>query len=900
MRKLLEKIDPLKLVVGTLLLTLAFLVLRNSFGPSWIANVVASLALTGFTIIVFKLADYLSDLIAVILAMWLPITVTTVAGVLLFYEGQGRDLGVGLLGEGNPKLFILFCVLIYWAVNNWHSARLGLDYAFPAPTGTEHWLFWSPRLVGVSAHLFAAISLALASWSLLPLAEGSSPVLKPSDWLVFTAPFAIVLVTASVWAFDYTMISERPKKSATARRLALGLRIVSPICVFGLFVGLGYASYYGKLPEGLLPGTLWISASACAFLVFISIHRSAFSGTPTTHDGLTLVLAGIALFVGALIWYSSIGVGDRLGSLNICFFAFGAALAILNLFGWFSGFFINRKITIERAKFAGSGVAFLLLLAALTSLLRDFHRVRLCAPEPCSSAPAFTGWSPIKTSGDRPTVGEAALAWYEQADRSYHKDGSHKDKPVPMLVIATAGGGIRAAFWTATVLQRLQADLQTRGEKLEDLTFAISGVSGGSVGAMDYVAALHMQAVTKTSIRATDFLQSDLLAPGIASLVFVDGPSNFLPDLGQIDRGTALERSFERASKGYLAHSFLSFFPDVRAPGQSWRPALLLNATHEETGRRIIASNLKIEKDVFLDSFDELNLLESDMRASTVAHNSARFTYVSPAGKLQLVSPPGILSRGTNRGYVIDGGYFENYGALTALELARQARSEIEKARGRGAVKLVVLQISSDPTLTKERTRVRTIEDAQSGCALTTSAPDAGSNGAANFLKFEDSGFDAVTHRWKKNDGEGWVVSYLNELAAPLQGIAAVRGAHGTLAAAELAAAVCTERRAPSQSASAVQASLPRSQPAAINDLLEVASKSIGQPSVTNSPPLTMYGAAPHFAHLVMCDVSDIGKAPIVPPLGWVLSKPMRDSFQKIIADCGNEAELGRLEQALD
>lgn len=68
--------------------------------------------------------------------------------------------------------------------------------------------------------------------------------------------------------------------------------------------------------------------------------------------------------------------------------------------------------------------------------------------------------------------------------------------------------------------------------------------------------------------------------------------------------------------------------------------------------------------------------------------------------------------------------------------------------------------------------------------------------GAANFPQFEDSGRDAVTHRWKKNEGEGLVISYLNELVAPLQGVTAVRKAHGTLAAAELAAAICTERRA--------------------------------------------------------------------------------------------------------
>ena len=75
---------------------------------------------------------------------------------------------------------------------------------------------------------------------------------------------------------------------------------------------------------------------------------------------------------------------------------------------------------------------------------------------------------------------------------------------------------------------------------------------------------------------------------------------------------------------------------------------------------------------------------------------------------------------------------------------------------------------------------------------LTTANPGE----ASNYLTFVDSGLDSDTHRWKKNDGEGWVVSYLNELAAPLLGVTAVREAHGNLAAAELAYAVCAERKA--------------------------------------------------------------------------------------------------------
>jgi len=915
----LDMIGLFPLVLATGLLILIFVVLQRLIETSWIVNIAVWLALIAVCLLIFKLATYLSEFLKVILAMWVPIGVTAIAGVLLFYEGQGRDLGVGLLGEGQPKLIMLFLILIYWAVNNWHSARLGLNYAVQSPTGSERWLYWSPRLLGVCAHFFAALSLALASWELTAVADGSSSILKP--WylvsfslifklssLVFTAPAAIALVTLAAWAIDVGFLS-KDRKKPVGQKTAKWLMVISGSLVTALFIGLGYACYKEWLPEGLLPGTAWISASAFLYLLGVSWWHGSFVREQINHDLFTLSLALIAIVAAGMIWRWPTDVGDFLGSLNVCFFAFGAVLAILNGFDGLARFFINRSIKAERVKFAVSSFAFLLLLATLTSFLRDFHRVRLCAVEACPAAPPFTAWSPIKDIDGRPTVREAALAWYEQAEQLYHKNVAHKEMPVPMLVIATAGGGIRAAFWTATILEKLQADLQQNDAPLQNLTFAISGVSGGSVGAMNYIAALHAREVLgkdAKDVGATNFLQSDFLAPAIASLVFVDGLSNFMPDFGQIDRGAALERSFENGSKGYLAYSFLSFFPDKETSKKIWRPALLLNATHEETGRRIIGSNIKIERHIFLDSFDEFNLVESDMRASTVAHNSARFTYVSPAGKLvtpagKRVTPgsPDPSSKSKNRGYVIDGGYFENYGALTALQLARQARLEIEKEKGKGKVKLVVLQISSDPTLTKNRTRVQTIEKAPSECLLTTADAAEGSNGTANYLSFKDSGRDPNTGRWQNNDGEGWVVSYFNELAAPLSGVTAVRESHGTLAAAELASAVCAEREALRAPAPQVGQ---RQEPAPINDSLLAATPSRDsiQSATTTASASTRSIAEPHFAHLAMCEVSEIGKAPIVPPLGWALSKPMRDKFPQIIADCGNKEELDRLEEALN
>jgi hypothetical protein len=501
-------------------------------------------------------------------------------------------------------------------------------------------------------------------------------------------------------------------------------------------------------------------------------------------------------------------------------------------------------------------------------------------------------WSSIHAPQDRPTLAEAAHDWYQQASSIYKQDPDHANKPVPMIVIATAGGGIRAAYWTATVLERLEADFRRRGQALENLLFGISGVSGGSVGAMDYVAALHARAAKDRPYEPTDFLKSDFLAAPIASLVFVDGPSNFLPDLGQTDRGTALEHVFEKASRGYLGYSFLSFFPDRATAVKHWRPLLLLNATHEETGRRIIGSNIKIDRGTFLDSFDEFQLLGSDMRASTVVHNSARFTYVSPAGKLELSGGVGFLWGEKNRGYVIDGGYFENYGASTATELASEARTHIEKEKG--TVKLIILQISSDPSLTKERTRVRT-RDVGSDCVLTTAGRTDKASVGPNFLRFVDSGKDQ-NNRWEKNDGEDFVLSYLNEAAAPLLGVTAVREAHGTLADAELASSICAEQNDARRSGE--QEGATRS---ALKDPLRSPSGEgpTTMPSSETSAS-ALQGNEPLFVHVAMCDRSENNQAPIVPPLGWVLSRSMQERFGDILKDCGNASELERLEREFD
>src|SRR5262249_54958197 len=64
-------------------------------------------------------------------------------------------------------------------------------------------------------------------------------------------------------------------------------------------------------------------------------------------------------------------------------------------------------------------------------------------------------------------------------------DALHKGTDRPALVLVTAaGGGIRAAYWSAAVL----ATLQDRRGGFDRHIFAISAVSGGALGASTYKA----------------------------------------------------------------------------------------------------------------------------------------------------------------------------------------------------------------------------------------------------------------------------------------------------------------------------------------------------------------------------------------------------------------------------
>lgn len=131
-------------------------------------------------------------------------------------------------------------------------------------------------------------------------------------------------------------------------------------------------------------------------------------------------------------------------------------------------------------------------------------------------------------------------------------------------------------------------------------------------------------------------------------------------------------------------------------PGEGGRkaalPALFLNGTSVATGKRIVTSNLDVARDL-TDAFDLFEHWPVRIPLSTAANNSARFPLLAPAGTLKrepTEDDPNTIDR------VVDGGYFENFGAATALDILERLVAD-GSDRGRRLPRLVVIQISSDP-----------------------------------------------------------------------------------------------------------------------------------------------------------------------------------------------------------
>ncbi len=296
----------------------------------------------------------------------------------------------------------------------------------------------------------------------------------------------------------------------------------------------------------------------------------------------------------------------------------------------------------------------------------------------------------------RLSLEEQYAAWIKERQES---GAISEGTPYPVFIVSAAGGGIRAAQWTALVLSRLQD--QTNGRFGEHL-FAISGVSGGSLGAAVYASLMAEDATGRLAsfkcaaapeiyqACANAILDNDFLSPMVGYMLYPDMAQRFLPwKINAFDRSRAIEQAWSAAWTQTAGNNRLGeHFYQLWSSSPHRVPSLLLNATLVDEGNRVIASNIRIDGDTFIGAYDLFSSRLDTQHTSlaTAVHNSARFAYVSPAGLVN-------KSNGSKWGRVIDGGYFENSG----VETVRDIWAKLRKDKRNPNVHFVVIEIVNDP-----------------------------------------------------------------------------------------------------------------------------------------------------------------------------------------------------------
>jgi hypothetical protein len=279
-------------------------------------------------------------------------------------------------------------------------------------------------------------------------------------------------------------------------------------------------------------------------------------------------------------------------------------------------------------------------------------------------------------------------------------------KKPTLVIVAASGGGITASVWTARVLTALSAKDGGLGPDFARSIVLVSTASGGGVGASYFVDRYRdgrppgedraeldaiVRASASSSLHDTAFAlaYTDLLRVLVPALVDPDAP----------DRGRSLERSWGR----FLSKPAVTL-SDWRAGVEAgWRPTQVFNVTIAETGERMLLSPIDCPTlacggpGPFWRGKSTLDLYGpgSDLPVVTAARLSATFPWVTPLSR----APEGL--RGEHMG---DGGYYDNFGIVTAIEWLFSVQAEESLADKVEKVLLVQVRAS-------EHALARTEED---------------------------------------------------------------------------------------------------------------------------------------------------------------------------------------------
>lgn len=555
--------------------------------------------------------------------------ISLIVGFVFFgLAAQGIDILRAMTETASLGHFILFYICIWlWTLSIWYWARhmLNFKHIYDAATATEN-KHRSRAFINEVPRVLGALGF-ISIWFAFKKTSADYANLSTTGFAIDPTVLSYLYLLSSVLFYAF----------AKSRRWLFGK----------LF----------RLPQ------------------IDAMHTSLsekFDDLSTTAKRFAQVLLITTLV--AFIWTTLAPVSaGKLGTANLLLLA--AANAV----------FIGTALVFYGDKYRVPVFIMLLVWAFIISAWNDNHVMR-------------SGDKLVQEDAGRVAIQDHFQQWLDSRLPAWQQ--ANPDKPFPLFLVAAEGGGIRAAYWTATLL----GALQDANPQFTDHVYAMSGVSGGSLGIATFASLVKAgNANAKVDAKcklenkfsyqqcAHAFLQNDFLAPVAGRMLYGDLLQRFLPvPFKAFDRATALELAWQSAwqkltNTNYFEDEFLTLYKENKDKASV--PALFFNTTWVEKGNRVLSSSV-LQDPHFTAVHDLYRITGKQIRLSTAVHNSARFSYVSPAG---------TVTDGKDNvwGHLVDGGYFENSGTTTLLEVYNAIK---DKAGDKWSqLRPVVLMITNDP-----------------------------------------------------------------------------------------------------------------------------------------------------------------------------------------------------------
>ncbi|MGY3149561.1 hypothetical protein ACVWYQ_006560 [Bradyrhizobium sp. USDA 3397] len=648
--------------------------------------------------------------------------------VLLSRFQEARDLFNDRTGSAGLFKYVLLLTMV-WALQVWQSARFAVsrnpaarfietlaDDGLP-PSMKSRWLPRAPAIDGFIPILLGVLPFAIVIWATW---------LSRLDVLYCEQ---IADIERLRLCMGYATDSDIGNwEAAIAARDA----VPPPAAAYSLSEVSESLARLGRL-EGIVG-----AAAALFFLFMVSADQIAARLRSTAVAKLRLANLTAMAFIFGWAFYWPFELTDWTSRASLIPVLVGSPLPLIDGLSR-----LSHSLGIRRGIRWAVGITAVVALFIASSYATHYHDMRTLGLT--SPTVAQAGGAP------RDVPRQAHLD--QMIDRWMELNGcADKPEDCRMVLVATEGGASRAAFFTATVLGAL-LDATRGSEKhvnFAQSVFAISGVSGGAVGAAAFRTALTEAKDGAAPCRHTDpiwfgagdslstgtrrdptaswraclqlLASGDYLSPVIVGLSFRDHFALLSPS----DRATLLEQGIERHYNAVVHGSrtacggredLRGFCRPFGYPRQDerWTPLLLLNATSMDNGRPILVSDLQLAvspqdrancpmlsvlgqnlfelyaRNPFTPNEPAADQMESCIWPGLEEAADIRFSTAAVlSARFPVVSPAGTLRfKGKATDHVVDGGYFDNSGLETIMRLVPYLRAR--------QIKPKVLYLTNDP-----------------------------------------------------------------------------------------------------------------------------------------------------------------------------------------------------------